>query len=85
MITTASRLSLRRIALRQMAMLRDKSDAAIEVKKKNFTTKITKTTKKEQKPSFVQVFATLYLFVLFVSSWFYFLEDYSWVQISLPH
>jgi hypothetical protein len=50
---------------------------SIEVKKKNFTTKSTKSTKKERETQSFRAFASLHLFVFFVSSWFYFLEVYS--------
>jgi uncharacterized protein (TIGR03437 family) len=49
---------------------------SIEFKKKNFTTKNTKTTKEELETSSLQGFTIFHLFVFFVSSWFYFLEDY---------
>jgi hypothetical protein len=49
---------------------------AIAVKKKNFTTKSTKTTKRERKTYSFQAFVPLAFFVFFVSSWFYLLEFY---------
>ncbi len=57
---------------------------AIESKKKNFTTKNTKSTKRERKKHFFQAFAPCCFFVFFVSSWFYFLEVYNPVNRVNP-
>ncbi len=47
-------------------------DPAIDFKKKNFTTKLTKATKKGRKIQLFQTLTSLHFFVRFVSSWFYF-------------
>jgi hypothetical protein len=58
------------------------SGGSIEVKKKNFTTKSTKSTKRGGKACSFQALARLPFFVFFVSSWFDFLiAIFRWVRL----